>query len=182
MFVHQYPATSYNQALGKNMDHSTVARSIEDAEDGFVDAKERLLDVNNWNRYVGVAGINIRLTDGHSRPVKRRAHKGDHIWVSIPGQKDCSMIIESLEYDDYPDLGMEAFTMRIHPCVHTTDVHGDELDLTATQASLIIERRGMHLDAAFQSRSIFPGINELVGSWYGLSEAQWNRLLKNFID
>lgn len=182
MFAHQYLATAYDQAMGQNIDYSMIAHTIEDAEDSFVDAKERLLDVNNWHKYTDTAGIHFRLTDGHSRPVKRRARKGDHIWISVAGQKDCCVVIEALEYDDYPDLGMESFTMRICPCVHSMLPGDDDADLTGVGANLMIERRGRIMDAAFQSRNgieSFPGIS---GNWFGLSEIQWNRMLKNFVD
>ena len=128
----------------RNMEHTIIADSVEYAEDSFVDAKERLLDVNNWKRYSSLPGAVFLLRDSHGKEVHRKAHKGDHIKINIPGLEDthCCVVIEALEYDDYPDLSMETFTMRIRPCEHSTANEDDDED-SSVEGALVIERRNV---------------------------------------
>lgn len=164
--------------IGKDIEHYMITNTIEEAEDCFVDAKERLLDVNNWNRYNPVPGISFRLTDGHGRDVHRRAHKGDHIKIDVPGGDGihCCAVIEAIEYDDYPDLGMEAFTLRLHPCSHAGT---EDNDHGLPEGAMIIERRGKQVYTAFQARKApdQPAVNE---DFCGLYEAQWNSIANRF--
>ena len=47
---YHYLIPDHQQGLEKNLEHTIICDSIEEAEDCFVDAKERLMDVNNWNK------------------------------------------------------------------------------------------------------------------------------------
>ena len=170
-------------------EYSTTTSYTEDAEDLFVDAKEKLLDVNNWKRYSGMTGIDFRLTDGHTRSVNRKAHRGDHIKISVSGQeaKDYCVRIDAIEYDDYPDLGMEAFTIRVHPCDNFLNKNDEDNDHEDAEGTLIIERRGKKVFASFNSRN--EAINadnninsNMIDGWFGLSDGQWNSLVKGFVD
>jgi hypothetical protein len=125
MLKNQLILTANRFNPGLFMEQCFSTKTVEDAEDSFVDAKERLLDVNHWGRYCSAPGVTFSLSDGHNRPVSRRARGGDHIKLSIPGSEVCCLIIESLEYDDYPDLGMEAFTLRLKPCQHSKNMEED---------------------------------------------------------
>jgi len=174
-------------------EYSTTTSYTEDAEDLFVDAKEKLLDVNNWKRYSGMTGIDFRLTDGHGRTVNRKAHRGDNIKINVPGQSSVADItdfcvrIDAIEYDDYPDLGMEAFTIRVHPCEGLMSKNDEYNDHEDAEGTLIIERRGKKVFASFNRRSEAMNSDGNTGSnmidgWFGLSDAQWNSLVKGFVD
>ena len=176
----QYVITGYEPVVDQNTDHCMIASTIEDAEDCFVDAKERLLDINNWNKYSPIPGVTFRLTDGHGRPVNRKAHKGDHVKIELASGSGahCCGVVESIEYDDYPDLCMEAFTLRLRPCVHgqeTSDEH-DEI----IEGAMVIERRYKHIYTSFHARNVLDHANTSE-SLCGLTPAQWNSLAKKFV-
>lgn len=155
---------------------STTTTYTEDAEDLFVDAKEKLLDVNNWKRYSGMAVADFRLIDGHGRPVKRKAHRGDHIKIEMAGQTDhYCMVIDAIEYDDYPDLSMETFTLRLRPCVDDNDTD-DESTSVAREGTMVIERRNRKLFASFQEKG-----DPSESGWFCFTNDQWNSLVKGFI-
>jgi hypothetical protein len=86
------------------MEYTISTNNLEDAEDLFIVAKERLLDINDWhsaNRFI--------LTDAHQHKVQRNAHKGDFITKSsFPNEK---YIINKIQYDDYPDIAGESITI-----------------------------------------------------------------------
>ncbi len=166
-------------APDQNAEFNMVANTIEEAEDCFVDAKERLLDVNNWNRYNPMQGIAFHLTDGHGRSVNRKAHRGDHIRIDFPGMEGAHTcaVIEAIEYDDYPDLSMETFTLRMRPCAHSADT--DDADETMLEGSMIIERREKQVFTAFQTRKV-PELQGTEDGFCGLYEAQWNSMTNKF--
>ena len=58
------------------MEYSINTHSIEDAEDLFILAKDRLLDISDWND-----GQTYVLTDGHKQKAHRNAHSGDFIKI-----------------------------------------------------------------------------------------------------
>jgi len=179
MYANQY--LTFNQFVpGQNMEHTIIADTIEYAEDSFVDAKERLLDVKNWKRYCAQPGVNFILKDSHGREVNRRAHKGDHINIQMPGAEHRCCVIEALEYDDYPDLHMETFTMRIRPCAHS--VNNEEYDDEhLAEAAIIIERRNKQVFAIFYTRNMAV-TDQPAASQFGLTETAWNSLLSRFVD
>jgi hypothetical protein len=163
----------------RGMEHTVITGTVEDAEDGFVDAKERLLDVRNWKRYCSTAGVEFLLRDSHGKEVHRKAHRGDHIKISVPGAAAQCMVIDAIEYDDYPDLGMEAFTLRVKPCSHDNGNHEEEEE-RAMEGALIIERRSRHLFATFHRRNVPAGSHDI--NPLGLSDAEWGSMLKKFVD
>ena len=172
-------ANKFNPGLF--MEQSFSTKTVEDAEDSFVDAKERLLDVNHWGRYCSAPGVTFGLSDGHNRPVSRRARSGDHLTLNIPGSEVCCLIIESLEYDDYPDLSMETFTLRLKPCMHSMEAE-EENDNEAS-AALIIERRYSTVFSVFNFRNpANSGVSgDNVFASFGLKDIQWNSLLSRFV-
>lgn len=86
------------------MEFTVHTNNIEDAEDLFLLAKERLLDVNEWQRF---SGESFMLTDKHGQKLHRNAHRGDHI--KIANQPD--LIIGHIIYDDFPDVLGESITL-----------------------------------------------------------------------
>ena len=154
----------------KNIEHTIVTGTTEDAEDGFVDAKERLLDVNNWSNYSG-AGIGFVLTDAHDKPLNRKAHKGDLIKIETPVSAPEVVAIEAIEYDDYPDDGRETFAIRLKPGTNNPGTNVDQHNATAT---IVIERRNKRLNASYHGR------NE-ARAWFSLSDEQLGNLMTGFV-
>ena len=157
----------------KNIAYKAVVNSIEDAEDWFVDAKERLLDVNNWKKYSIDTGLGFRLIDSHGKILNRKAHKGDHISIDAVTMHMADWVtIEALEYDDYPDADMETFAMR---------VKSDTGNATST---LVIERKGRNLEASYHGRNQAEEITTAGtgnAAWLGLSDTEWTALVKGLI-
>jgi hypothetical protein len=200
MYQHHYLVPEQLEGLKKDITESLAAVTIEVAEDLFVDAKERLLDVNNWKRYSADANATFTLTDSHGNTVKRRARRGDHIRIDAPGAGiDGSgfdwAAIEAIEYDDYPDVNMETFAMRLRACfnpMHKTGMgtgHYPEQDATST---LVIERLGRKVYSTYHGRNEFEEdvsahsasrhvLTVAPCAWLGLSDIQCTALIKGFI-
>ncbi len=180
MFGSQLVLTANELNREHYMEQSIITKTVEDAEDSFVDAKERMLDVNHWNRYCNHNGVFFSLTDSHSRLVSRRAHKGDHIKINAPDIQECCVVIDAIEYDDYPDLGMEAFTMKLHPCAHGAENEEESGD-DDFRAVLIIERKHKNVFAVFNYRNTAGEQVTAPGGCFGLMDDEWNGMLKRFV-
>ncbi len=178
----------------KDLSHSIYAHHIEDAEDWFVDAKERMLDINNWRKFSGIADATFKLTDHHGHAVNRRARKGDHIRIDIP-ESGYDMdggffwaAIEAIEYDDYPDIDMETFAVRVRSCsspLHRKDEGEPHNDATGT---FVIERVGKILTSMYHGRNEEEPLHEgsplmvLTINGLGLSDAQYAELVMGFLE
>lgn len=188
--------------LEKDLSHSIITETIEDADDWFVDAKERLLDVNNWKKISGIANVEFKLTDGNGRILSRRARRGDLIRIDIAGRGHEYeggfewAAIEAIEYDDYPDENMETFAMRLRPSADPMNKNNNVfLDFSESEATstFVIERIGKKLSAYYHGRNE-QGDLELVSvgqqhepeivkcAWLGLSDVECKALIKGFVD
>ena len=143
------------------------------------DAQERLLDVNHWRKYSAITGLDFKLTDSHGKVLNRKAHKGDHIRIEI--QTDAAVFdwvaIEAIEYDDYPDIDMETFAMRVRPGEHPANKKDDHI-LNEATTTIVIERRGKTLAASYHGRNEENNATQ----WLGLSDTEWAAIVKGLID
>lgn len=98
------------------MEYSINTNSIEDAEDLFVVAKDRLLDISDWHD-----GQTYILTDGHKQKAHRNAHSGD--FIKIDGNTEEWIVINKIQYDDYPDINGETITLFMSNNNDTESMH-----------------------------------------------------------
>ncbi len=191
-----YLVPEQQQGLHKHMEYTIITGNSEDAEDCFVDAKERLLDVNNWNKFTAINGGAFRLKDTHGREISRHARKGDHIRIDIPGNNSQGdgydwVAIEAIEYDDYPDVDIETFAMRMRPCISPVNRGDEEIADSRSNgatSTFVIERRGKRLVTAYYGRNEGGDMetsviyNTLNSAWLGLSDAQWASLIAGILE
>ena len=179
MQENHYLVPTQLQGNEKNIAHDVHCDIIADAEDWCVDAQERLLDVNHWRKYSAITGLDFKLTDSHGKVLNRKAHKGDHIRIEI--QTDAAVFdwvaIEAIEYDDYPDIDMETFAMRVRPGEHPANKKDDHI-LNEATTTIVIERRGKTLAASYHGRNEENNATQ----WLGLSDTEWAAIVKGLID
>jgi len=195
MIPEQYTGTS------KNLEHSIQMKTMEDAEEMFVIAKERLLNINNWAKIAEVASGKFTLTDKDGNAINRHGHKGDYVKINIgapgplAGEGRDWVYIEKIEYDDDPDANHELINLQLRPTTAPTTKESDVAHFfdDAATSNLIIERRNTKIKAYYKGRNEKPNIhaenlidkarNLLVASnaILGLSDIQWNNLIKGFL-
>lgn len=98
------------------MEYSINTHAIEDAEDLFVLAKDRLLDINDWQ-----AKNNYTLTDSHKHKVHRNVHTGD--FIRIDSNPEEWLIVNKIQYDDYPDIAGESITLFLSTISDAESMH-----------------------------------------------------------
>jgi hypothetical protein len=191
------------EGLEKDMEHTITTKTVEDAEDWFVDAKERLLDVNSWKKISGIDLVDFKLTDAHGRPLSRRARKGDYIRIDVEGhghEYDGGFHwaeIEAIEYDDYPDISMETFALRVRPSDNPANKN-DRIVRSAFDdgptSTFVIGRVGKVLSSHYHGRNEeadMAGVamaghaavaDVAVCAWLGLSDVECDALLTGFVE
>ena len=158
----------------KNIEFSITADSVDNAEDLFVSAKDRLLDVNNWAQCAGITDTRVMLADVRQKPLHRNAHPRDHICVIITDTRPVAdrLVIGAIEYDDYPDDMRESLAIHIQPA-----------DVVTVEASttIVIDRTGKTLVASYHGRNEPLSETKDTNAWLGLSDVQWSSLLQGFL-
>lgn len=98
------------------MKYQVKLNSVEDADEYFLVAKDRLLDVNEWNNILTDNKNTFALTNAHGQKLHRDAHCGDMIKASIAYDatpKDRWLHIDKIQYDSYPDINAEQISMNL---------------------------------------------------------------------
>src|SRR5689334_17130111 len=75
----QYTGKEIESRTSKTFDTETTAKEF------FELAKQRLLDVNNWNKIVGMITAAFHIIDKNGNEVKRNVEKNDYLKINIPG-------------------------------------------------------------------------------------------------
>lgn len=190
------------RSLAKDLHATSRQPGQEEADDLFLTAKDRLLDVRHWQDLAGAAGASFALTDASGHEVHRPAHTGDYIRIRIPGPghaggdaTDDWVHIELIRYDDFPDENRESIGMRVRPSRMPGSNEEAPAHFFSEEASstLIVERIGSTVMAHYHGRNEVPNTgtdnladkarNTLVapGALAGFSDLQWKALLEGLI-
>jgi len=187
--------------VSKDFEETLLLETTEDAEDMFVLAKERLLQVNSWHEVSTSFKSKFVLTDRQGHELHRSAHKGDFISIDIPapgsnaGDGQDWVMVDLVAYDDYPDENREQIALRLRPVSNPLNndssvAHFFTDDATST---FIIERKQHMLVARYAGRNEKPNVDTetltdtvrniavAVGAILGFSDLQWKGLLKGFL-
>lgn len=180
---------------------SVDAGSIEEAQQIFNAARQRMLDINNWHKLAGEAGATFTLTDASGEPVGRAPQKGDHIKIDLPGpgpaagKGDDWVRIEEIESQANEGGNGESFGIRVRP---TTDPRtpGNETAHFYTDdatSSFVVMREGNKVTASEHGRNEVPNaaaeslidkarnVAVAVGAMAGASHIQWKALVRGLL-
>jgi hypothetical protein len=189
------------EGIKKDLEESVSFDTQEDAEDMFVLAKKRLLHVNDWHIISESIKSRFQLVDDHGHPINRSAHQADLIAIGIPapdtetGEGKDWVIVEAIEYDDYPDENRELIAMRVRPVPnpHTKDDSVAHFFSDSSTSTFVIERDHRTLTARYYGRNEKPNLEAeslpdkmrnvavSIGAMLGFSDIQWEGILKGFL-
>lgn len=154
-------------------EYSIIMDSIDDAEDLFVLAEKRLLDVNHWHQTApGINGL-FTLADKNGAAINRKAHKHDRIRVST-SDNTVQLSVQSIVYDDYPDTSEECFSMELQPVLKGSSQYPFETG----PFTIAIERHSAGVAA------VIKGQNETDTHFQNqfIKGLQWVELLKGLLN
>ena len=189
MQENHYLVPIHQQGPKTDLEHNISALTIEDAEYRFVDAKDRLMDINSWNKYCPAISVEFLLTDSRGMGVRRHARKGDFIRMNIRGMNSAAanfewVFVEAIEYDDYPDLSMETFALWVRVTddpLSIKDKHKDRM-VNGVTLTFVIERRATKLLASYHGRNGFDKTSDKASDkLLGLPDTEWSGLVKGLL-
>lgn len=137
------------------MEVSTTAADIDDARDLFLLAKDRLLDVNDWN-YSLNGHFSIALADADGHKLQRSARVGDMVCISAGNgagiASEMWIRISKIQYDFFPDVRSECIAMLLET---TQSPSGRGTD-SIVQETILIKREGPTLTAHCNAGNELP--------------------------
>ena len=78
--------------------------------------RDRLLNVNEWNRWAGAGTAKFQLVDARGNNVNRPAQQSDYFQINLPGpdatEEGDWVRIEAIEEGKEPDCRMTAIRVR----------------------------------------------------------------------
>lgn len=192
-------------SISKELSHAIKSATHDEAEEDFLDAKDRLLNVNSWHTLTTPTLARFTLCDLRGSAVARSARLGDFIRIAIPGpghthtedgDEDDWVRIEALAYDDFPDEDRERVALQVRPAASplapaVIPQHFFSAEATSTFS---IERKGTEIIAGYWGRNEVPntqgdGILDTVrnvavaiGGMLGLSDVQWKALVRGLLE
>lgn len=183
MNENHYLVTEQTQGISKDLEHTITIETVDDAEDWFVIAKNKMLDVNAWHKISTTPTATFKLTDGHGKPLHRKAHRGDHIRVETTGDGTGYEwgVIDSITYDDYPDEDMESMAIHVRPVSAEHNGSSDH-DRHKATTTVVIERRGRDLSALYHGNSETEPVHEDTHIMPdNLQNIEWHSLIEGML-
>ena len=179
-----------------NLEETVKCKNDEECDALFKKARERMMDINSWQKITDEKGASFCVMDDQESVVKRTPCAGDYVRINVPGpgNKDGGgydwVKIDALKSDDI-HLGM---TFRACARPKKNDYEADHFfDKNAT-STFIIQRKSNEVIASYHGRNekintednslvdtirnVFVGIGALLG----FSDLQWKKLIKAFLD
>ena len=178
-----------------NTEHSVVAKNEAEAIKLFERAKQRLLNVNEWEKLCGAGSANFQLTDALGKDVKRPAQVQDHFKIDIPGPGTVTgqgydwVQIEHIEEQD------DSLLMRVRPATNPRNEAGDVAHFFSDESTsnFMVKRTTNTVEAAVYGRNETPNTSAEKGvdkarntmvalsAMAGIAKIQWKSLVKGLL-
>jgi len=173
----------------------------EEAKELFLQAKQRLFDINHWEEISEGISASFNLTDNFGNLKTGVPKAGDYFKIDIPGPGPTAgeghdwVKVEAIEDYSAPDASQESVSVRVRP---SHDPRMDEgtahfFDSKAT-SSFVVKREKNMVSASIHGRnessntaakSISDKLRNAVvkiAAAAGLSAIQWKKLAKGLVN
>ena len=176
--------------------------TIDDAMHLFSVAKNRLLDISNWDKLCGLVTGKFHLADDQGNEVKGLAKSGYYLKIDIPGPGSKTgdgydwVQIEAIE-EDRPDADSEEVVMKVRPASNPANKDADTAHFFKNEATstFIVKRTKNILKAEVHGRNELPNVNQdnhrhldtirnaliALSAMIGFSSSQWKKLVKGLL-
>lgn len=189
------------QQTGASSDTDATATfdSIEKAKEFYETAKQRLIQVNNWQKWAGPATAHFQLTDAAGNDVDRTVQENDHFKIDIPGPGSVTgdgfdwVQLEKIEETAAGEK--EQISIQVRPATNPNNNRQDIAHFFGEEASscFIVKRDGNTVTAAVHGRNEKPNMDaeKLVdkarnaavatGAVAAGSKLQWKSLVNGLV-
>lgn len=189
------------QQEGTSGDTETVQNfeTTEAAMKFYEVAKQRLLHVNNWQKWAGAATAHFQLTDAKGKHVDRSGQEGDYFKIDIPG-------LGPLTGEGYDWVQVEKITethsgdgerivIQVRPASNPNNERKDVAHFFSDSASssFIVKRDGKTVTAHVHGRNEKPNTNAetlvdkvrnaavATGAVAAFSKLRWKSLVNGLV-
>lgn len=184
-----------------NTEHSTDAGDEAAATALFEQARQRLLNVNEWENLCGTGSAAFQLTDSVGKDVERSAQETDHFKIDIPGPGTITgdgydwVRIERIEEKNDRAGNQQLVVMQVRPATNPNNSKNDVAHFFNEEATsnFMVRRKGNIVTAAVYGRNESPntaaekGIDKArnamvaLSAMAGISKIQWKNLVKGIL-
>ena len=188
-----------NEGKASDTDASEKFHSTEEAGQFYEIAKQRLLQVNDWQKWAGAATAHFQLTDANGAEVNRAVKEGDYFKIDIPGPGTITgdgfdwVKVEKIE-ETNADEG-EQTAIQVRPASNPNNDRSDVAHFFSDSASssFIVKRDGKKVTAAVHGRNEKPNTKTetvadkarnaavATGAVAAFSKLQWKSLVKGLV-
>jgi len=178
--------------------YSVSTSSAASAKAIYERAKERLLQVNEWQKICGPHSAAFQLTDENGKPLFQKAAVGNYMRIDVPGPGAKAgtgydwVRIEEITANDSPSGNSNYIAMRVRPAKNPLGDTAHFYEDTAT-STFIVERIGIKVTASVYGRNEVP--NTSAGNWLdkvrnllislatvlGFQKPQWKSLVAGLL-
>ena len=95
------------------MEFALQLSDLDDARDLFTIAKERLLDVNEWDTLLGGSDYKIGLYNSREQKAQRNMRVDDVVHISNSAGGAYKIRISKIQYDIFPDIRSESISVLL---------------------------------------------------------------------
>ena len=189
------------QGESSDIEQYVDTSTTRQAHSTFVDAAQRLLNINAWQDISGPTSAVFHLTDGDGNEIERPARAGDFIRIDLPGPGTTTgkgydwVRIESIDDKTDPGGTNESIMIRVRPAPSPVNEDKDVAHFfdDAATSTFMIERRDLRVSASVHGRNEMPNKNveKIVDkvrntvvanvATAGMSAYQWNLLTQGIL-
>lgn len=143
------------------MEFNIKIPDFDDAREMFLLAKDRLLDINDWNSLISDTNYNITLTDKSGQKRQRNAKVGDLINISAKNSKgntsEMWVLLTAIQYDFFPDIRSESISLLLEM---TFSPSGAGVQPTPESVeTILIKREGYIITAHCNAGNELPDVD-----------------------
>jgi len=188
-----------DSGIQTNTESSEELATEKEAEAFYNIVIQRLLDINNWQDLAGKATASFQLTDGAGQVAHRKAQKGDHFKIDIPGPGSVTgegfdwVQIEAIE--EHNDQKSQWAAIRVRPATNPLNEKKDVAHFFSedTTSTFMVRREGKKVIAGVYGRNEKPNTNTetqidkirnaaiAAGAITGFSKIQWKSLVNGLV-
>jgi hypothetical protein len=187
------------QGAYSDTDATAAFDTPEQAKAFYEVARQRLLQVNNWQKWAGAATANFQLTDAHGNDVDRTVQEGDHFKIDIPGPGPVTgggfdwVQVETIKETESENG--EQLAIQVRPATNPNNDRQDVAHFFSDEASscFIVKRDGNAVSAAVHGRNEKPNTHAetlvdkarntavATGAVAAFSKLQWKSLVNGLV-
>ncbi|MDQ3021077.1 MAG: hypothetical protein M3R36_10980 [Bacteroidota bacterium] len=190
------------QKKGFKVEHikSETAESKNAARDLYRKAKERLLDINNWDKLSGAMPSYFGLCDNKGNIKNGKSLLGDYVRIGLPGPSSSEgkgfdwVKVEKLGCEENDNENNIFMTLRPSANPYGKSDEIAHFFSKESTSNFIIEQTNNIVVASYYGRNEFPNIKDAhklldkirhvvvaLGGLLGMSKIQWTILIDNIM-